>query len=85
MQNRNQMLKGFMLGVLLMILIVGTIGAVYQKTENHAGDTSTIFRSVYASQDGQIVYACDDTHIYRSADAGQNWSVVLKKSDKAGY
>jgi photosystem II stability/assembly factor-like uncharacterized protein len=85
MQNRNQMLKGFMLGVLVVILVVMTIGAVNQRTKNHAGDLSTIFRSVYASQDGRIVYVCDDSHVYRSADGGNNWTVVLKKSDKAGY
>jgi len=74
-----------MLGVLVVILMVMTIGAVNQKTQNRAGDTSTIFRSVYASQDGRIVYACDGTHIYRSTDAGDNWTVVLKKSNKPGY
>jgi hypothetical protein len=81
MQNHKQMLKGFMLGVLLMIMMVVAIGAVNHKTGNRAGDTTTMFRSVYASQDGKIVYACDDTHIYRSTDGGDNWKVILKKSD----
>jgi photosystem II stability/assembly factor-like uncharacterized protein len=84
MQDHKPMLKGFLLGVLLMILMVVAIGAVNHGTSNRASDTSTVFRSVYSSQDGKIVYVCDDTHIYRSTDAGDNWTVILKKSNNPG-
>jgi hypothetical protein len=84
MKNGNQALKGFLFGVLVAILLLMVIGAVNRGTGNNTGDKSTLFRSVYASQDGKVVYVCDDDHVYRSIDAGENWTVVLFKTNQPG-
>lgn len=84
MNNKKPYVKGFILGALAALAVMVMPGAIHQQTDNRAGDTDHIFRSVYSSSDGKTVFVCDDVTVYRSTDGGANWSVVLKKGQASG-
>lgn len=79
MENKRQIVKGFILGILVAVATMAMMGAVNQPTENVSGDTGHSFQNVSASSDGKTVYVCDNVAVYRSTDSGTNWAVVLKK------
>lgn len=79
MQRQHQTLKGFVLGILVTVALLVTMGAVNPQTSNDGGDTAHSFRNLATSSDGKIVYVCDTHTVYRSTDSGANWTVVLQK------
>ena len=78
-------MKGFLVGAGAMLALFLILGAVNRDTMNVAGDKSVSFNSVAVNRDGKIIFACDNYNVYRSTDGGDNWSVVLKRQNNAGY
>ncbi|RJQ71928.1 MAG: hypothetical protein C4519_19055 [Desulfobacteraceae bacterium] len=86
MQRNKEMVKGFVFGAMAVLLLTLATGAIYKQTSNVTDETTISFQSIYASSDGNIVYVCDNTTVYRSTDGGANWTVVFAKRDNGnGY
>lgn len=82
MKKRNNTAKGFLLGVMVTLLLMLTTGEIYRQTNNVSHNTTTSFQSIYACDDGNIVYVCDNNTVYRSMDGGDSWTIVLKKKSR---
>lgn len=81
MEKKKDLLKGFIIGAVLMLLLMTATGAIDKRTDNVTKNTSVSFQSIYASDNGNVVYVCDNDTVYRSVDSGASWSVVLKKKE----
>jgi hypothetical protein len=84
MHINKDLIKGFLLCALLIVLFLITTGGIQRPAYNITEDTTISFQSLFASDDGNVVYVIDNHNVYRSTDRGDNWTVVLAKKDE-GY
>jgi len=87
MRNRKELILGVVLGVLMILVALSSMGAIKLGTSNvdpYLGSNYPTL-NIACSNDGSVVYVAGYARIYVSKNFGQDWEVVMTGDRKAAF